>query len=320
MECLLNRLRGMALPAVNETTVTLGQKPIDEVTAADLHVLRRDWTLNTKGARGGTTGPTRALKRLRHFYNWAIEQGHTTTSPFKRGHVNTVHFAKEPGRTRRLEGDEEKRLLKHAVSPLMRALITAALETGCRVGELLALTWADVKWDDNLLLLPAAITKTREARGVPISQNLKAVLDLRRHAPDGTDHAASARVFGNECAESVRYWRVREDWRLTCEAAGVHGVNFHDLRRTSASMLRMSGAPDHVVAAWLGHSNISTTSRYLRASNADLQKQLKAFEAHRATKPNTAQRKRRKDSHTVRTRRRSAPPLTTPTNPSKSVN
>ena len=203
MECLLNRLRGMHLPAAGGTTITLAQKPIDEVTAADLHVLRRDWTLKAKAARGGQTGPTRALKRLRHFYNWAIEQGYTTTSPFKRGHVNTVHFAKEPGRTRRLEGDEEKRLLKHAASPLMRALITAALETGCRVGELLALTWADVKWDDNLLLLPAAITKTREARGVPISQNLKAVLDLRRHAPDGTEHDAPGHVFGNECAEPV---------------------------------------------------------------------------------------------------------------------
>ena len=98
------------------------------------------------------------------------------------------------------------------------------------------------------------------------------------------------------------------------------GVNFHDLRRTSASMLRMSGAPDHLVAAWLGHSNISTTSRYLRASNADLQKQLKAFEAHRATKPKTAARKGRKDSHTVRTRRGSAPPSTLTTHPSKSLN
>ncbi len=80
MECLLNRLRDMDLPAANGTTVRLAQKPIDEVTAADLHVLRREWTLNTKAARGGTTGPTRALKRLRHFYNWCIEQGHTTTS------------------------------------------------------------------------------------------------------------------------------------------------------------------------------------------------------------------------------------------------
>ena len=129
------------------------------------------------------------------------------------------------------------------------------------------------------------------------------MLDLRRHAPDGSEHDATGHVFGNECGEPVSYWRVREEWRTTCDAAGVHCVNFHDLRRTSASMLRMSGAPDHLVAAWLGHSNISTTSRYLRASNADLQKQLKAFEAHRAKTPSTATRKRRKDSHTVRTRR-----------------
>ena len=33
----------------------------------------------------------------------------------------------------------------------------------------------------------------------------------------------------------------------------------------------------------LGHSNISTTSRYLRASRTDLQTQLTAFEAHRAS-------------------------------------
>jgi hypothetical protein len=39
---------------------------------------------------------------------------------------------------------------------------------------------------------------------------------------------------------------------------------------------------DHVVAAWLGHANISTTSRYLKTTRSGLQQYLKRFQAHRA--------------------------------------
>ena len=135
----INRLRDRVLPAANDTTITLGQKTLDAVTTADLDQLRRDWVLNKDAAQGGPTGPNRALKRLRHFFNWSIEHGYTERTPFKREHVNMIHFTKESGRTRRFEGDEETRLLQHATTPLIQVLITAGLETGCRIGELLQL-------------------------------------------------------------------------------------------------------------------------------------------------------------------------------------
>jgi integrase len=182
--------------------------------------------------------------------------------------VNVIHFAKEPGRTRRLEGDEEQRLLQHATTPMVNVLIRAGLEAGCRIGELLQLTWADVKWDQNVLLLPAAITKTDEARDIPLTQTLRALLELRQHAPDGTVFGPDAAVFGNEVGEPVKYWRVHQAWHATCAAAGITGLHFHDLRRELASTLRESGAPDHIVADVLGHANISTTSKYLKASRA----------------------------------------------------
>ena len=46
-------------------------------------------------------------------------------------------------------------------------LVIAALESGCRVGELLGLRWRDVKWTQNVLLLPADLTRTAEDRDVP---------------------------------------------------------------------------------------------------------------------------------------------------------
>ena len=57
---------------------------------------------------------------------------------------------------------EEAALLKHANSHL-RALIVAALSTGCRIGELLSLQWHQVRYDDRQetrwLVLPSEKTK-----------------------------------------------------------------------------------------------------------------------------------------------------------------
>jgi len=42
-------------------------------------------------------------------------------------------------------------------------------------------------------------------RDVPMSQKLRSILDMGRHAPDGKEHAANTYVFGNEVGERVAY-------------------------------------------------------------------------------------------------------------------
>ena len=75
-------------------------------------------------------------------------------TPFKRGGQVVVRLTKESPRDRRLvdapdprQPGEEERLLKSA-GPHLRDLIIAGIGTGCRVGELLALQWKDVRVDD----------------------------------------------------------------------------------------------------------------------------------------------------------------------------
>jgi integrase-like protein len=177
--------------------------------------------------------------------------------------VALVHFAREKGRTRRLDPGEEAALLKHA-PPLLHALIVGALETGMRKGELLQLRWHDVHWT-HALLLPAAITKTDTARDVPMTRRLEAVLEMRKHSPDGCEQPASAFVFGNEVGEPTK--DIRDEWLQTCKAAGIAGLHFHDLRREFASRLRETpSVTDHHVRDWLGHADLATTSRCLATS------------------------------------------------------
>jgi integrase len=96
-----------------------------------------------------------------------------------------------------------RRLRQHA-SPWLLRLIIAALETGMRRGELLSLTWLDVSLSRNEITVRAENTKNNETRIVPISMNLRAVLQLIEHDPAGQRHKPTAYVFadavGARCA------------------------------------------------------------------------------------------------------------------------
>ncbi len=127
------------------------------------------------GIKGGEVGTNRLLARLRHVFSWAIKSGYIEHTPFKRAGEVVVELATraETARTRQvLDVGEEERLLTHAGSHL-RALIVAALSTGCRLGELLSLQWGQIRYDDEgkqarWILLSADRTKTNEARTIPV--------------------------------------------------------------------------------------------------------------------------------------------------------
>jgi integrase len=109
------------------------------------------------------------LALLRAAFNWAVLGGLVDATPFKVGTVTAIKLAREESRTRRLQPGEEEKLLEVA-STDVRDLIVAALETGCRLGELLSLQWSQVR---NDLFLPAGKTKAKKPRRVPISTVLK---------------------------------------------------------------------------------------------------------------------------------------------------
>jgi integrase len=289
----------------------LEDKPIDAITKADVLAVRA-WRRAElaagrarAGAKGGEAGINRLLARLRHIFNWAIENGYVTVTPFKIGTVTVVKLNRsiEDARTRRLDaaGDEneERRLLAHA-DPHLRAVLVAALSTGCRIGEVLSLQWSQIRRDaqgePRWIVLPAAKTKTAEARTIPIGDRLRAELSMRQHAPDGTAHPPQAYVFGDETGAPVksirRQWEdavlraqgqtpVRKRGKLTAASRAVLrsvDLHVHDLRREFASRLLESSADLHDVQMFLGHAAITTTSRYLQSTPTRLARALAKME------------------------------------------
>jgi len=247
--------------------------------------------------RGGVISTNRCLERLRAFYTWAIENDHVVATPFKRGTAATVKLQREYERDRRLQPalgntkTEEERLFS-AASPHLRALIVAALETSCRLGELLSLQWHQVRWDINEIHLPASKTKARTQRDVPMTPNLRALLEIKRYDLTGAEYGPDAYVFGNAIGERVG--RVMTAWRATCRRAGIVGLHFHDLRREAGSRMLEGGVPVHIVQRMLGHANLATTSRYLKTIRLTMQEAMRKYAEHRpsckivASKPGNA--------------------------------
>ena len=152
-------------------------------------------------------------------------------------------------------------------SPATRAAIWISLLTGCRRGEVLAIT-PDMIGAETILL-PAGATKTERAREVPIIAPLRPWL-------------ASVPV-------ALTFEGLKSGFRRARDKAGMPEVHFHDLRRSCGTLLIREGVPLHIVSRILGHTSTAVTERvYAHLSSTQVHQGLDALtRLHRALTPGT---------------------------------
>jgi integrase len=161
------------------------------------------------------------------------------------------------GRTRRLVADELPRLLTAAQSygGEIGPLITWAIETAMRRGEIAAMRWDHLDRRARVLLIPE--TKTGTPRRVPLSTAALGVLDQLPRRIDG-------RVWG------MRPDSISQAFERVCKAAGIKGLTFHDLRQEATSRLSEKGLNPMEVAAITGHKTLQMLKRYTHLRAEDL--------------------------------------------------
>jgi integrase len=249
----------------------LGVRPFGEWRAS---VVTTDTLRQFRQTRTRVSG-NRDLNLLRAAYNWAVLQGQVPRSPFRIGDVPAIKMEREEARTRRLQPGEDARLLDHAGK--LRDIITAAIETGMRRGEILSLQWQHVRFAPRAeVFLPAVMTKTKRDRRVPMSVALRAVLERRQFDVLGERLGPDAYVFGDEIGR--RRGSITAAWRSTVTRAAIVDLHFHDLRREAGSRWMDAGIPLATIQRWLGHTNIAQTSTYLGASLGGDEHDMRAFD------------------------------------------
>ena len=270
----LGTICAFSLPGT-EPPLLLGDKGLDTITTDDIEAFR-----DHRKAKGlSPVSVNHDLRLLRKMFNWAIRKGHLERTPFKIGTEPAIKLEREIPRRKRLHtADEEKQLLDKS-SPELRAFITAMLDTGCRPGELLSLQWRDVSLDRSEFAIRPEKEKNRTGRIIPMTSRLKGVLEMRCLDPAGKQFGPEAYVFGNALGERVK--PMREAWAEAIDKAGLRGLQMRDLRHEAGSRFMEAGMPISYVSNMLGHTNLTTTSRYLNINVHVLHHEMEKFEAAR---------------------------------------
>ena len=182
-------------------------------------------------------------------------------TPFKIGTEPAIALEREIPRSRRFEVNDDERRLLDAANPHLRGVIIAMLDTTCRPGEILSSQWKNVNLERRELMIQAIKAKSRTARIIPISFRLLAVLEMRRLDPAGRPLGPETYVFGD--AVGRRRKSVRRAWTNACAKAGLEDFQLMDLRHEAGSRFEEAGVAINYVSNMLGHTNLTTTSRYL---------------------------------------------------------
>jgi len=150
---------------------------------------------------------------------------------------------------------------------------TAALLTGMRSGELFALTWKDVDFENRLLnvnkshncrLKVIKSTKAGYWRQVPISDELERVLREQFEETQGEEY-----VF-------PRFWEWGKGLqakvlRSFCYVHGLPSIKFHTLRACFATQMLRSGVEPAKVMKICGWKELKTMQHYIRLAGIEIQ-------------------------------------------------
>jgi integrase len=226
-----------------------GARPLGQITRAEIENWRRERIATRKPAT-----INRDLSRLRRMLNVAVEWELLEKSPIK-----GMKFLRENNaRMRYLTIEECERLIKSCIAPHIRAIVTVALHSGMRLGEILNLRWQDLDFSSRFIFIRES--KNGSGRPVPLDATLTALFLSYPHRP-GTDL-----IFAS--ARGTKLTDIHVGFKNACRRAGIVDLRFHDLRHAYASLFVSSGGDIFVLRSLLGHRGIQMTTRYAHLSPA----------------------------------------------------
>lgn len=159
---------------------------------------------------------------------------------------------------------EEFRQFTQAIhKPELYAAYNVMYYTGVRVGELLALTWADIDLDNNTISITKSYQRLNGEDIITTPKTPKSIRTImifdylaeiiRTYKASIYKPHVNDRVFPYTKGKLGRYLKQITD------TAGLKKIRLHDLRHSHASLLIELGFSPLLIAERLGHENIETT-------------------------------------------------------------
>jgi integrase len=180
-------------------------------------------------------------------------------------------------RKRILSFVEYLRLLKAAAFHL-RPILKVAFNTGMRLGELRELKWSYIDRKAGFIRLPAAVTKEKKSKKIPINRHVRKVL---KNIPRAINHDFVFTYKGNPIRSKSG---LNHSFKTACNQADIScgrkipdGITFHDIRRTVKTNMLNAGVDKAHRDLILGHSLQGMDSYYIAPDEKSLKKVMEKY-------------------------------------------
>jgi integrase len=244
----------------------LGDKALSRVRREDVEAFRDGCLRDGLSAKYTAN----ALGFLHSVFEFAVRRDWIATNPCR--YVDAPKAVDVDTAIRFLDAPDVEALLQAApggpYGRVQRVLYLAAVMTGMRQGELLALRWQDVDWsaqrvriNRNYIRGAFGTPKSHRGRSVPLADRLGGELDQLYKA--SAYQADDDLVFGNpHTGRPMNGHTLTRTFQTALESAKVRKVRFHDLRHTFGTRMAAAGVPMRTLQKWMGHRDFRTTLIY----------------------------------------------------------
>jgi integrase len=228
---------------------------------------------------------------------------------------NPAHGAKQPRKPKPirkpapLSEEQTRQLVSKAMETSLGPLIYLAVKTGMRKGELFALRWDDIDFDNREIYVQHNIHRfykegqltyqfstpktASSCRTIRIGEKTIEVLLMQKQAVNLKRPLAGNRwqelnlVFPNSIGTPLNSSNVNKKYHAILEEAGLKRIRFHDMRHIAASIMLSHSVPIMTVSHILGHSQASTTLNMYghHFDTANMQAALMMDDLFEATQP-----------------------------------
>ena len=268
----------------------LGNCTLAEVTVDTIGALVRD--LENRGLAASTIRGI--LRILNSILRCAMEEGLISQNPCRK-----VRMRGERAERQRVLSRREQQTILTTAREERDIPALLSLYTGMRLGEICALKWEDINWEQGTILvrrtaqrLKVGCEGTRQENGgqnvkggrrtarrvdVPKSACAVRILPLPAFLLDALRELAEERgeseyIFGNG-VRPAEPRTVQRRFQALVRRTGLKGVHFHTLRHSFATRLLELGVDMKTVSVLMGHSSVRTTLEYYAHSLIESQRQ-----------------------------------------------
>ncbi|MFC5396012.1 tyrosine-type recombinase/integrase [Bosea vestrisii] len=253
----------------------IGARRVKDLTKADINkVLKGIMAGKTRASvktkklrgkaivRGGAGTATRTVGLLGGILTYAVESGIIERNP-----AHGIKRPKDNVRNRRLTEAEYRTLgqmLREAAAIKKYAMTVDIIRqialTGCRRSEIIGLMWSEADADGSCLRLE----DSKEGVSVrPVGLPVVEYLEERRKGATGTY------VFPGQDEDNA-FGSFPNHWEQIFKESPLAGVTPHVLRHSFASIANDLGFTEVTIAALVGHSKGSVTSKYIHTLDTAL--------------------------------------------------